>query len=306
MRSLALRDVSVRFGAVQALSGASVTLRAGEALILAGPNGAGKSTLIGVLLGLVRADQGALCVDGIDQSGVTSAFKERLGYLPEAVAFAEALTGRQVLRFFASARGVPRARVDEVLERVGLTHAARRAVRGYSRGMRQRLGLAVAILSTPELLILDEPTGGLDQEGLAVLGSVLDEWRDAERLVLIATHDLGIMERRVDRIVVIESGKVIADAPPERLREAVALPIRVTFKLARDGAEAVAFAASLALAAAPGSIEYADGALRVEVAPASLLGLLDRCEAYRTLVTGVRVEEPGLEEVYERLLEGGA
>lgn len=306
MRSLALRDVSVRFGAVQALRGASFALRGGEALILAGPNGAGKSTLIGVLLGLVRSDRGTLCVDGMDQPGVTAAFKERLGYLPEAVAFAEALTGRQVLLFFARARGVSRARVDEVLARVGLSDAARRAVRGYSRGMRQRLGLAVAILSTPELLILDEPTGGLDQEGLAVLGAVLDEWRNAGRLVLIATHDLGLMERRVDRIVVLESGKVIADAPPAELRRVVALPIRVTFKLARDGADAAAFAASLEPVATPGSIAYADGILRAEVVPALLLALLDRRAADRTLIEALRVEEPSLEQVYERLLEGGA
>ncbi|MCK6590186.1 MAG: ABC transporter ATP-binding protein [Polyangiaceae bacterium] len=275
-------------------------------MILAGPNGAGKSTLIGVLLGLVRADRGTLCVDGTDQPGVTAAFKERLGYLPEAVAFAEALTGRQVLLFFARARGVPRARVDEVLARVGLGDAARRAVRGYSRGMRQRLGLAVAILSIPELLILDEPTGGLDQEGLAVFGSILDEWREAGRLVLIATHDLGLMERRVDRIVVLKSGRVIADAPPAELRQAVALPIRVTFKFARDGADAAAFAASIEPVAAPGSIAYADGLLRAEVEPALLLALLDRRDADRTLIEGLRVEEPGLEQVYERLLEGGA
>ncbi len=302
MKQLRLHDVSVRFGHVQALSRASLELGAGEAVILAGPNGAGKSTLISVLLGLVRPDSGALELDGRVQTGSRSALKEKLGYLPEAVAFAESLSGRQVLRFFARARGVPRARIDEVLQRVGLSAAARRAVRGYSRGMRQRLGLAVAILATPELLILDEPTGGLDLEGLSVLWSILEEWRAAGRMVLIATHDLAVMERRVDRVVLLKSGKVIAAASPSALRALVSLPVRVTLALGDDAEAAERLSEALARAGLAGRTLPGEGSLQLEVVPSALLQALEVARAVPNAVTGLRVEEPTLEEVYERLL----
>src|SRR5690606_20909685 len=135
-------------------------------------------------------------------SAVPNALRERLGYLPEAPALSENLTGRQVMRFFASARGVSSRRVEEVLERVGLAQAAGRSVGGYSRGMRQRLGLGVAILAEPDLLVLDEPTGGLDQQGLTLLWSVLAEWRERGRTVLVTTHDLALIERRADQLYV--------------------------------------------------------------------------------------------------------
>jgi Cu-processing system ATP-binding protein len=230
VKELRLEHVSVRFGKVHALSDVSIGVRAGEALMLVGPNGAGKTTFMRVLLGLVRPESGTLTVDGAARSADND-LKRRIGYLPEAVAFSENLTGLQVLKFFARARKVSNKRVDEVLERVGLAHAARRRVRGYSRGMRQRLGLAIAIMPDPELLILDEPTGGLDQEGLSVLWSVMGEWRARDRMILLATHDIALLERRVDRMCLFRAGTVLADDKPEQLRQTAGLPQRVTMEL---------------------------------------------------------------------------
>lgn len=302
LKTLELRELSVHYGKLQALRGVDLTLSAGEVLILAGPNGAGKSTLIKYLLGLVKPSAGALYVDGA-RRGVDDGLKRDLGYLPESVAFAENLDGEQVLRFFARARGVPRQRVHQVLARVGLLHAARRRVRGYSRGMRQRLGLGVAILSEPRLLILDEPTGGLDQEGLEVLWSVLAEWRAADRLVLMATHDLTLVERRVDRMCLLEGGSVRALDTPTRLRELAALPVRVSFRLAdpRDGVEALV--AQARGFADGGEVALREDVLSVEVPPARLLPLLQLHTDLGKLVQGVRVEEPGLDAVYDHLLQ---
>lgn len=301
MKQLALHGVTVRFGKLPALQGVDLELEAGQAMVLAGPNGAGKSTLIRVLLGLVRPDAGQLVVDGQPRK-VDNSLKELVGYLPEAVAFAENLTGKQVLRFFASARGVPRARIAEVLERVSLTHAAGRAVRGYSRGMRQRLGLAIAILSTPELLILDEPTGGLDQEGLSVLWSVIAEWRQAGRMVLVATHELALIERRVDRICLLRAGAVRVVDTPRRLREIAALPVRVSFTLADDG-QAGALAERVRAHLGDADVERKDGTLGVDVSPRQLLGLLDLRSEFPDAVRAIRVEEPGLDMVYEHMLQ---
>jgi Cu-processing system ATP-binding protein len=249
--------------------------------VLVGPNGAGKSTMMGVLLGLLRPDRGQVRVDGhaVVSPGAlaTLGFRARVGYLPEAVAFAPSLTGREVLRFFADARGVGRERIPLVLTQVGLAHAADRAVAGYSRGMRQRLGLGVAVLHTPELLVLDEPTGGLDQEGLAVLWEVLDAWREAGRAVLLTTHELALIERHADHLCVMKQGRVIAEGPPATLRRQVDLPVRVY-------------------------TTDEDGPAQEDVAASDLLHRL-RAIAADARVRELRVQEPGLDDVTRRILE---
>jgi len=218
-----IEELAVRFGPVRALGGVSLGFRPGEVSVLAGPNGAGKSTLMSVILGLVRPDAGRVVANdrtvADSRHDAALSFRARLGYLPESVAFSENLTGRQVMRFFAMARGVGRERVEQVLERVGLGHAAGRSVGGYSRGMRQRLGLGVAILHSPELLILDEPTGGLDQQGITVLWEVLEEWRAAGRSIVLSTHELATIERRADRLFVLVDGRLEASGTPDQLRD---------------------------------------------------------------------------------------
>lgn len=221
-------NVTVDFGAVRALDGVSLELCSGEVSVLCGPNGAGKSTLMSVLLGLLAPDRGEVRANGrlAASPGRHAALwlRECLGYMPEAVAFSENLSGRQVLRFFAMARGIRRGEVEDVLERIGLSRAARRRVGTYSRGMRQRLGLGVALLSRPEVLVLDEPTGGLDQQGLGLLWEVLDEWREHGRLVVMSTHELALVERRADRIHVLLDGRLCASGTPTELRERSGLP----------------------------------------------------------------------------------
>ncbi len=303
MKRLELREVTVNFGAVHALAGVSVALSAGEVLMLVGPNGAGKSTLMSVLLGLVRPDHAELRVDDEPRSLRGHGIKESVGFLPEAVAFSESLTGRQVLRFFAWARGVPRTRIDAVLARVGLAHAQGRSVRGYSRGMRQRLGLGVAILSEPEILILDEPTGGLDQEGLTVLWSVLEEWRAKGRAVLLASHDLALLERRVDRICLMSRGRVKTEGTPEALRLRARIPHRVTFDLNDCATERVeALVAALAEIGLTPS-ERVDRRFFVDVEHDALLPLMAAQARFPDVVAQLRVLEPQLDQIYERLLE---
>lgn len=302
MKRVSLQNVSVRFGRVHALRDVSVSVARGETTMLVGPNGAGKSTLLHVLLGLVRPERGELRVDGAPRA-VDNDFKRRVGYLPEAVAFPENLTGRQVLRFFARARGVDRRRVDEVLGRVGLSQSGGRAVRGYSRGMRQRLGLAQAILAGPELLILDEPTGGLDQEGLSVLWSVLADWRESERMTLISSHDLALLERRITRMCVLDEGRVVTDDTPEGLRRSVSLPQRVHLEVAAHANGEIKRLAAAIGQASGRQVEQEGRVLRAEVSPANLLAVLDVRAAFPEIVVGLRVEEPPLDQVYERLLE---
>ena len=305
MISLKLEDISVRFGTVTALDAATVDLFPGGVTMLAGPNGSGKSTLMGVVLGLIRRDSGRMLVDGVPRPS-DRRFRERLGYLPEAVAFAPNLTARQVLSFFARARNVPLRRVDELLELVQLAQDGRRPVRGFSRGMIQRLGIAVAVLSEPDLLILDEPTGGLDQAGLAVLRTILDEWRSAGRFVLMASHDLVLMERRVDQVVMLASGRVRAAGSPRDLRMRINLPVRVHFEVAGAGTGAEgsidAFLEKLR-ELSPSLLERDGATVTAETSADRLLSMLELPHRKPGVVRGVRVEEPGFDAVYDALLE---
>lgn len=302
MNRIRARGLSVSFSGLRALDDVSISLEAGRVTMLVGPNGAGKSTLIKVLLGLIRPDHGVLEIDDRVVS-IDHSWKSRIGYLPEAVAFSENLSGQQVLHFFARARGVSRQRVREVLELVGLEDARGRRVRGYSRGMRQRLGLGVAILSTPEFLILDEPTSGLDQEGLSVLWQVLQEWREAGRWVLVSSHDLALMERRIDELCVLRSGRLLAQGNKEDLRRAAQLPHRVWFDVEGTEEDRIQVLCGAMEKWGKGRVERLDGRLCVEVPQDSILDLMEIQSGFPGAVRGLRVEEPTLDLVYEKLLE---
>jgi Cu-processing system ATP-binding protein len=301
MTGLGVRGVSVRFGPLQALDDVALRVDPGHAVMLVGPNGAGKSTLIKVLLGLVRPDFAVFEMDG-ERVRVDNDWKRRIGYLPEAVAFSDNLSGAQLIRFFASARGVPRARIDEVLRRVGLSTVARRAIRAYSRGMRQRLGLAVAILSTPDLLVLDEPTVGLDQEGLAVLWSLIAEWREAGRMVLASTHDLALMERRMDEICVLREGRVIAHGTAEALRRSASLRNRIWLEVGEAPDAKVELLCEAMRTWGKGRIERVGDRILAEVASEETLALVEIQSGFPGVVRGIRVEEPTLDIIYDKLL----
>ena len=224
-------SLTVDFGPIRALDRVSLQLYSGEVTVLAGPNGAGKSTLLGVLLGLIAPRRGEIRADGrlVAAPGRFAPvwFREQLGYLPEAVAFSENLSGRQVLRFFARARAVPFKRVEKTLDWLGLERAAGRRVGTYSRGMRQRLGLGVAVLTVPKLLVMDEPTGGLDQQGLSLLWEVFEEWRQAGRTIVISSHELSLIERRATKVHILVDGRLRASGTPAELRKLSGLPVKM-------------------------------------------------------------------------------
>jgi Cu-processing system ATP-binding protein len=301
VRRLQARGVSVRFGSLQVLDDVSLSIDAGHALMLVGPNGAGKSTFIKVLLGLVRPDFAVFESDA-GRIAIDNDWKQRVGYLPEAVAFSENLSGRQLLKFFASARGVTHGHMDDVLERVGLAPAGRRAIRGYSRGMRQRLGLGVAILATPDLLVLDEPTVGLDQEGLSVLWSVISEWRESGRMVIASTHDLAMMERRMDEICVLRKGRVLAHGSAEDLRRSAQLPHRIWFEIGQAPDAKVELLCEAMRKWGKGRIERVGDRILAEVAANETLELVEIQSGFPGVVRGIRVEEPTLDVVYDKLL----
>lgn len=216
------------YGEVFAVDGVTLTVQKGETLGLIGHNGAGKSTLFKMMLGLVPQTSGEININGTSVQG--RAFRElrrAIGYLPENVVFYENLTGLETLQFFASLKGCKHDTCLPLLEKLGLAHAANRRVDGYSKGMRQRLGFAQALLGKPQILFLDEPTTGLDPEAIREFYTILHELNVQGVTVVITSHILSEIQERVQRLAVLKSGKLHALGTVQELREAVDLPLAI-------------------------------------------------------------------------------
>ena len=208
--------LSKRFGDVVAVDDLTFALQPGTVTGFLGPNGAGKTTTLRLLLGLAEPTAGEALVCG--QRYETLAHPARtVGAVLESSDFHPGRSGRDHLRVLAAAAAIPPGRVDEVLELVGLRPAARRPVRGYSLGMRQRLGIAGALLGDPGLLVLDEPANGLDPAGVRWLRELLRSFAGGGGTVLVSSHLLAEVAQSVDRVVIIASGRLVADATLEEL-----------------------------------------------------------------------------------------
>ncbi|MDP2102326.1 MAG: ABC transporter ATP-binding protein [Methylotenera sp.] len=223
-----VKNVFKYYGEVLAVDGMTLTIHKGETLGLIGHNGAGKSTLFKMMLGLIPQTSGEININGTSVNG--GAFRElrrSIGYLPENVVFYENLTGLETLQFFASLKGCKLNTCLPLLEKLGLAHAANRRVDGYSKGMRQRLGFAQALLGKPRILFLDEPTSGLDPEAIREFYTILQELNAQGVTVVITSHILSEIQERVQRLAVLKSGKLHALGTVQELREAVDLPLAI-------------------------------------------------------------------------------
>jgi ABC-2 type transport system ATP-binding protein len=215
-----------RFGALLAVDDLSFRLEAGTVTGFLGPNGAGKTTTLRMLLGLVRPTAGQALVFGRSYRRHPEPSR-RVGAVLEAADFHPGRSGREHLITLALAAGLTIRRVDEVLEIVGLGGAARRRVKTYSLGMRQRLGLAAALLGDPELLILDEPANGLDPEGVHWLRTFMRDFAADGRTVLVSSHVLAEVAQTVDRVVIIDRGRLVTIAGLDELTARMTGSVRV-------------------------------------------------------------------------------
>ena len=226
MTALAVRALRKRYDEIDAVDGLDLTVGRGELYGFLGPNGAGKTTTIRMALGLILPTAGEVEVLGERVGPGSPPPLERVGALVEEPAFWRFLSGRRNLEYMARAGGsgpdtrARLGRVDEVLARVGLTDAADKRVKAYSQGMRQRLGIALALLGEPELLVLDEPTNGLDPSGMREVRELLRGLADAGTTVFVSSHLLAEVEAVCDRVGVMARGRLVAEGPPSTLRGA--------------------------------------------------------------------------------------
>ena len=219
--ALTLEGVTKRFrNGVVAVNDVTLTMRTGV-LALLGPNGAGKTTLMQMIATITKPTSGRILFDGIDSAREPDALRRKLGYLPQDFGVYDGLTARQFLTYFAALKGIHRrAKVAEMLELVNLHAVADRAVGGFSGGMKQRLGIAQALINDPALLIVDEPTAGLDPEERLRFRNILSDI-GFDRLVIFSTHIVSDIESIATEIAVMKSGRLLTTAsPPDFLRMA--------------------------------------------------------------------------------------
>ena len=219
MHTLEIQQVTKRYGHDVVVDDLSFTVRPGRVTGFLGPNGAGKSTTMKILLDLASADQGHASIGGTRYRDLADPART-VGVVLEPNAFHPGRSGRNHLRVLADGAGIPTARIDELLDLVGLAHAAHRRVGAYSLGMRQRLGLAAALLGDPPVLVLDEPGNGLDPQGIRWLRDLLRERAAAGDTVFVSSHLLDEVEHLADDLVVINHGRLVTTGELATLQQA--------------------------------------------------------------------------------------
>ncbi|MDN3286056.1 ATP-binding cassette domain-containing protein [Streptomyces thermocarboxydus] len=235
MTSIDVRDLTKEYGTRRAVDDLTFTVPPGRVTGFIGPNGAGKSTTMRLVLGLDRPTSGSARLGGRPYASLPQPLRT-VGALLDADAALGSRTGRDHLRVLAATHRIPDRRVDEVLEETGLTPAARRRVRTYSLGMRQRLGIAAALLGDPEVLMLDEPSNGLDPEGIVWIRGLLRRLADEGRAVLVSSHLMNETASFADHLVVLGRGRLLADTP---MREFIDARVRPAVRVRTSDSDAL-------------------------------------------------------------------
>ncbi|MFD0309940.1 ATP-binding cassette domain-containing protein [Streptomyces sp. NPDC127119] len=265
-----VRDVRKHFGSTRALDGMTFDVRPGQVTGFVGPNGAGKSTTMRVILGLDRPDEGTALVGGRRYRDLRTPLTH-IGALLDAAAVQPSRTARHHLLWLAHSQGLGAGRVDEVIRQVGLQDAARRRAGGFSLGMRQRLGIAAALLGDPPVVMLDEPFNGLDPEGIRWMRGFLASLAGQGRAVLVSSHLMGELQDIADHVVVVGRGKVVADMSVRELLASMSRG-RVTLRTS-------ALARAMTVLARSGATVSSTGADTISVTglpPENVVSLLSR------------------------------
>lgn len=301
---LVCADLRKRYKDLTAVDGVSFHIARGETYGLLGPNGAGKTTTISMVCGLLERDGGSVTVAGRPMGIETTEAKARIGYVPQDLAIYPDLSARENLRFFGRLQRLRGAaldtRVAAILELTGLTERADDRTEAYSGGMKRRLNIGIGLLHEPQLLVLDEPTVGVDPQSRNAILEAVDELRQGGMSILYTTHYMEEAERLCDRIGIIDAGRILAEGTRRELVAMVGQLDRVT--LAATGSLQ---AAAVALAAL-GRIESAstaDGSIELTAQGARTLlpAILETASAAGALVNSVEVTEPDLEAVFLHL-----
>jgi ABC-2 type transport system ATP-binding protein len=294
MTQIVVSALTKHYGKVKAVDNLSFAVQPGRVTGFLGPNGAGKTTTLRMILNLVTPTSGSATIGGQRYSDLAHPVRD-VGAILEASSAHKGRTGRNHLRVMCAAAGLPLSRADEMLELVGLTPAAKRKFRGYSLGMRQRLGIAAAMLGDPRVLILDEPANGLDPEGIRWMRDLLRSLADEGRTILVSSHLLSEMELLADDVVIIAAGKLVTQGSIETVLNGMAHSERV--RVRTPDAARLTGAISAQVTEDNGALLFT-GVTAAEVGEAALKAGV----VLHELVT----ERPDLEDVFLELTAGKA
>lgn len=300
MSAIRISGLTKRFGSVRALDDLDLDVREGEIYGFLGPNGAGKSTTINVLLDFVRPTEGRAEVLGYDTQDQSTAVRQRVGILPEGYGTYHRLTARQHLEFVAESKGVGVV-PDELLERVGLADAADRKAGGYSKGMAQRLALAMALVGDPELLVLDEPTTGLDPNGAREIRQIVREENERGRTVFFSSHILGQVEAVCDRVGILQDGRLVAENTVENLRDSIAAEgaVVATVEGATDGVPEMVRRVD-----GVSAVSVDEDRVRITCDDRAKLRALNAVESAGPTVVDVESKDASLEDAFAQITDG--
>jgi len=289
-------NISMKFKAVDALTDVSIDVAPGEQVALLGHNGAGKTTLFRLILGFIRPTAGSISIAGFAPG--SDGARRTVSYLPEQVAFPKMLTGREVVRFYARLKGAAMSDVQSVLDKVELGEAADRRVDTYSKGMRQRLGLAQALVGKPELLLLDEPTSGLDPLSRQHFYELIADVARQGGAVLLSSHGLSELEAKTDRVAILRKGQLVANAPLADLQREANLPIRIRVRASASAVDRVH--------AEIGGGRINGASVELFCARDDKMRILSQISGLGAQVEDVDVAAPTLDEVYRYFSKTGA
>ncbi|AWB27034.1 ABC transporter ATP-binding protein [Halococcoides cellulosivorans] len=298
MAVIDIDGLSKEYGSVTALNGIDLTVESGEVFGFLGPNGAGKSTTINILLDFVRPTAGSAQVFGMDAQRESQQIRRRTGVLPEGYQVYERLTGREHVEFVADSKDVS-ADPATVLGRVGLDDAIDRQAGGYSKGMRQRMALGMALVGDPDLLILDEPSAGLDPTGVKEIRDVVNEEAASGTTVFFSSHILSQVEAVCDRVAILNEGTIAATDTIDGLRETSGKQGQMT--VTGRGLDDAAVAA---VEAVDGVTDVVlDDALECTVEPTAKIDVLEALTANGVEVDDIETGESSLEDLFMHYTE---
>jgi ABC-2 type transport system ATP-binding protein len=295
--AITVTNLTKTYNGEKAVNNASFNVKKGEVFGFLGPNGAGKTTTIKSILGLIQSNTGHIQINGIDIKKDSKSAKKFVGYLPEKVAFYDNLTALQNLYFYADMKHVSRSECKPLIDEMGLNDAINKKVGKFSKGMQQRLGMARALLGAPQILILDEPSGGLDPRGVALIRTKINEMKKKGCSVFVSSHILAEVQEVCDRVGIINNGVIVAEDTVDNLRDKLKLRPKLVLELEKVDDKIIH------------AVDRIDGVERVETigvmlhitcSPKSKSKIIIAVEKAGGNIVNIRTMEPSLEEVFMR------
>ncbi|AFQ45302.1 ABC transporter ATP-binding protein [Desulfosporosinus meridiei] len=297
---LDVKFLEKHYGDFVAVNKLNMSIEQGEIFALLGHNGAGKSTLIKMILGLVNPTSGGILIDELEYGQKSKEIKNLIGYLPERMNFYDNLSAWETLTFYAKLKGVSANRCEEALGQVGLADVKHRKVGAFSKGMQQRLGLAQAIIHRPKLLVLDEPTTGLDPIGILELKEMIRTWNKEGTTMFFSSHNLSDVQELAENIAIMHKGSVVAEGSLAKLKHDYRLKTRIEVRVSRD--QITKLTSQQLADNYTGLFEIHDNALICYCESQEKMSILQTLINDGVVIEDFSVEEPGLDIVYQKVM----